>query len=164
VTLPTLDWIFAGVLLLSLVVGAWRGLVFEVMSLVSWAAAFALAQWLAADVAQRLPMGVAGDMVRYAAGFVVVFVAVLILGGLLAALTKKLLTSVGLRPVDRVLGAAFGLVRGMLLLLLATVLAAMTPFKSSAAWQESTGVSLSLAVIKGIRPALPRDLDKFLPV
>jgi membrane protein required for colicin V production len=164
VTLPTLDWIFAGVLLLSLVLGAWRGLVFEVMSLVSWAAAFALAQWLAADVAQRLPMGGAGDMVRYAAGFVVVFVAVLILGGLLAALTKKLLTSVGLRPVDRVLGAAFGLVRGMLLLLLATVLAAMTPFKSSAAWQESTGVSLSLAVIKGIRPALPRDLDKFLPV
>ncbi len=159
----TLDWIFSAVLLMSLVLGAWRGLVFEVLSLVSWVAAFALAQWLAADVAQRLPMSGASDLVRYAVGFVLVFVATMMLGGLLATLLKKLLATVGLRPVDRVLGAIFGLIRGVLLLLMATVLAAMTPFKTSTAWQESVGVNLAMVVIKGLKPVLPPALDKFLP-
>ena len=161
--MPVLDWVFAAVLLMSVLLGAWRGLVFEVLSLLSWIAAFVLAQWLAMDVAQYLPMSGASEMVRYGAGFLLVFIATVMLGGLLAALLKKLMTSVGLRPVDRVLGATFGAVRGVLLLLLATVLAAMTPFKSSPAWQESRGVAMSLTVLHTLQPSLPRDLVKYLP-
>ncbi|MEY4099368.1 MAG: hypothetical protein RL300_539 [Pseudomonadota bacterium] len=161
--MPVLDWVFAAVLLASVLVGAWRGLVFEVLSLLSWIAAFVLAQWLALDVARYLPMSGASEMVRYGAGFLLVFIAVAMFGGLLAALLKKLMASVGLRPVDRVLGSAFGAIRGVLLLLLATLLAAMTPFKSSAAWQESRGVAISLSVLHGIQPSLPRELVKYLP-
>ena len=54
--MPTVDWIFLAVLLLSLIVGAWRGLVFEVLSVLSWAVAFVLAQWFAPDVAAHLSM------------------------------------------------------------------------------------------------------------
>ena len=161
--MPVLDWVFAAVLLVSVLVGAWRGLVFEVLSLLSWIAAFLLAQWLALDVARYLPMSGASDMVRYGAGFLLVFIAVAMFGGLLASLLKKLMASVGLRPVDRVLGSAFGAIRGVLLLLLATLLAAMTPVKSSAAWQESRGVAMSLSVLHGIQPSLPRELVKYLP-
>lgn len=162
-TLAALDWIFASVLLLSVLLGAWRGLVFEVFSLASWLAAFVLAQWLALDVADFLPMSGSSETMRYGAGFLLVFIATVMLGGLLAALLKKLMATVGLRPVDRVLGAGFGAVRGVLLLLLATVLAGMTPFKSSPAWQESVGVALSLAVIQGVKPALPHEMAKYLP-
>ncbi|MDO8320621.1 CvpA family protein [Rhodoferax sp.] len=161
--MPVLDWVFAVVLLMSVLLGAWRGLVFEVLSLLSWVAAFVLAQWLALDVAQYLPMSGASDMVRYGAGFLLVFIATAMFGGLLASLLKKLMASVGLRPVDRVLGAAFGAVRGVLLLLLGTLLAAMTPVKSSAAWQESKGVVISMSVLHGLQPSLPRDLVKYLP-
>lgn len=162
-TMAVLDWVFAAVLLASVLIGAWRGLVFEVLSLLSWIAAFVLAQWLALDVAQYLPMSGASDLVRYGAGFLLVFIATAMLGGLMASLLKKLMASVGLRPVDRVLGAGFGAIRGVLLLLLATFLSAMTPFKSSAAWQESRGVALSLTVLQGLQPSLPRDLVKYLP-
>lgn len=162
-SLAALDWIFATVLLLSVILGAWRGLVFEVLSLASWLAAFVLAQWLALDVADFLPMSGSSEVLRYGAGFLLVFIATVMLGGLLAALLKKLMSSVGLRPVDRVLGAGFGALRGVLLLLLATVLAAMTPFKFSPAWQESVGVAMSLAVIQGVKPALPHEMVKYLP-
>ncbi len=161
--MPVLDWVFAAVLLASVLVGAWRGLVFEVLSLLSWIAAFLLAQWLALDVAHYLPMSGASDVVRYGAGFLLVFIAVAMFGGLLASLLKKLMASVGLRPVDRVLGSAFGAIRGVLLLLLATLLAAMTPLKSSSVWQESRGVAMSLSVLHGIQPSLPRELVKYLP-
>ena len=162
--MPALDWVFIGVLLASMLLGAWRGLVFEVLSLVSWVAAFVLAQWLAGDVAQRLPISGASDVVRYAAGFVLVFVAAVMLGSLLATMVKSLMSAVGLRPVDRVLGAVFGSMRGVLLLLLATVLVGMTPMKTTTVWQTSAGVGVAEVMLKGLRPVLPLDLGKFLPV
>ena len=73
--MAALDWIFLGVLVASLVIGAWRGLVFEVLSLLGWVVSFFVAQWFAQDVANWLPMGDSAGALRYAAGFVVVFIA-----------------------------------------------------------------------------------------
>lgn len=161
--MPVLDWIFGGVLLGSLLLGAWRGLVYEVLSAVSWMAAFVLAQWFAPEVAQKLPMTGAGEAVRYAAGFVLVFVASVFVGGLVATLVKKLFAAVGLQPADRALGAAFGLVRGVVLLLASTVVMGMSPLKTSEWWTESVGAGLSMAALKGLKPALPEEFGRYLP-
>lgn len=91
-------------LAVSLLIGAWRGLVYEVLSVLGWALSFYLAQWFAPDVASRLPLQGASEPVRYAAAFVLVFVVAVLLAGLLAVLVKKLVEAVGLRPVDRTLG------------------------------------------------------------
>ena len=97
--MPALDWIFVSVLLFSMLLGAWRGLVYEVLSLVSWVVAFVMAQWFAPEAAQRLPISGVSEVVRYAAGFVLVFIAALMLGGLIAVTVKKLMASVGLRSL-----------------------------------------------------------------
>ncbi len=151
------------VLLASLVLGLWRGLIFELLSAASWVAAFILAQWLAPDVAHKLPMSGSGEALRYAAAFALVFVASVLLGGLLAAVVKKLFAAVGLQPADRALGAAFGLVRGVVLLLAATVVIAMTPLKSGEWWRESVGADISMAALKGLKPVLPEAFGKYLP-
>lgn len=164
VTMPALDWIFAAVLLFSMVLGAWRGLVYEVLSLVNWVLAFVLAQWLALDAAQQLPMSGASAPMRYAAGFLLVFVLVILLGGLVVVLIKKLTAAVGLNPLDRALGALFGVLRGVLLLLLATVVVHMTPMKDSSAWRESVGAAMAEALITQLKPVLPHELNRFLPV
>ncbi len=162
-SLAVLDWVFVAVLLLSLLVGAWRGLVFELISLATWVVAFGLAQWLAADVAQKLPMSGAGESVRYAAGFGLTFVVAVFLGGLVAVLVKKLITVVGLAPFDRVLGAVFGLTRGLVILLALAVVVAMTPLKTATWWQESVGASVLTVVLKGLKPVLPQEFGKLLP-
>lgn len=161
-TLATLDWIFAAVLLASLALGAWRGLVYEVLSLLTWIAAFILAQWLASDVALKLPMSGAGEAVRYAAGFALVFIVAVLAGGLLAALAKRLFAAVGLQPADRALGAAFGLVRGVVLLLAATVVIGMTPLKSGEWWRESLGAGIAMAALKGLKPVVPQEFGQYL--
>ena len=161
--MPVLDWIFVAVLVVSLVVGAWRGLVYELLSVVNWIAAFVLAQWFAPDVAQWLPLAGASEVVRYAVGFVAMFVAALFAGGLLAFLIRKLVAAVGLRPVDRVLGAMFGLVRAVVILLALTVVAGMTPMVKSPWWQESTGAGIATVVLHGLKPVLPEDFGKYLP-
>jgi membrane protein required for colicin V production len=50
------DWTLIGILALSLMIGVWRGLVYEVLSVFVWIAAFVLAQWFAPEVAAKLPM------------------------------------------------------------------------------------------------------------
>ncbi|MDB5871817.1 MAG: colicin production protein [Ramlibacter sp.] len=161
--MATLDWVFVAVLALSLLLGAWRGLVYEVLSVISWIAAFIVAQWLAPEAAALLPMSGSAEPVRYAAGFVAVFIAVVFAGGLLAWLTKKLVEAVGLRPVDRILGAVFGAVRGAVLLLAMAAVINMTPLKNGAWWTESKGAGISLAALKGLKPVLPERFAQYLP-
>jgi membrane protein required for colicin V production len=161
--MATLDWVFLAILLVSLLIGAWRGLVYEVLSVFSWLAAFFVAQWLAPDAALWLPMGGASQSVRYAAGFVVVFIIVVFMGGLLAWLTKKLVESVGLRPVDRTLGAAFGLIRGGVLLLAFGIVINLTPLQKDEWWTQAQGAGIVTAVLKGLKPVLPEQFGQYLP-
>jgi membrane protein required for colicin V production len=159
----TLDWVFLAVLALSLLLGAWRGLVYEVLSVLSWLAAFVLAQWLGAPVGTWLPLGGAAEPLRYAAGFAVVFVGAVFAGGLLAWGSSKLVESVGLRPADRALGAAFGLVRGAVLLLAFAVVVNMTPLRSAQWWTESAGAGVSTAALRGLKPVVPERFGNYLP-
>ena len=163
VVLAPLDWVCLAVLLVSLLIGAWRGLVVEVVSLASWIAAFVLAQWFAPDAAARLPMAGAGEPVRYAAGFVLVFVATLFAGALIGFVVSKLLSAVGLGFLSRLLGALFGTLRGVLLILAATVVVGMTPWKSSPTWQESVGTRWATAALGILKPVLPQEFGKYLP-
>ena len=162
-SIALVDWIFGGVLVLSFLLGAWRGLVFEVLSAANWVAAFFLAQWFALDMARLLPMAGSSEMVRYATGFIVVFVLVVFVGSWLARLVQRLFAAVGLQPADRALGAIFGLLRGVAVLLAATVVLSMTPFKASQLWVESFGVGVSLALLRGLQPVLPEEFGRHLP-
>lgn len=161
--MAALDWVFVAVLAVSFLVGAWRGLVYEVLSVMSWIAAFIVAQWLAPEAAGWLPVDRAPEAGRYAMGFIVVFIAVVFAGALLAWLIKKLVEAVGLRPVDRTLGAAFGLVRGAILLMAVAVVVNMSPARSAVWWTESKGAGVSLAALKGLKPVLPERFGQYLP-
>ena len=63
------DGVLLAVLVQSAVLGLWRGLMFEVLSVAGWVAAFVLAQAFAVDVAQMLPMEGASPALQIAAGF-----------------------------------------------------------------------------------------------
>ena len=161
--MAALDWVFIAIMAASFLLGAWRGLVYEVLSVVSWIAAFILAQRFGPDVAKILPMGQAPEAAKYAAAFVLVFIVVVIAGGLLAWATKKLVEAVGLRPVDRALGAGFGLVRGALLLMAIAIVINMTPMRRGEWWMESKGAAVSTAAVKQLKPVLPERFGQYLP-
>jgi membrane protein required for colicin V production len=157
------DWILLALLAASMLVGAWRGLVYEVLSVMGWIAAFLLAQWLAPEVAEKLPMQSSGETLRYAAAFVLVFIASVFAAGLISALMKRLISAVGLRPVDRILGAVFGLFRGLILLLALSVVVHMTALHESDWWLESKGGPMLITLLKGLRPMLPEKFGAYLP-
>ncbi len=161
--LSAVDWILLAVLGLSLLLGMWRGIVQEVLSLAGWVAAFYVSQMYAPAAAAWLPMEGSSQMLRYAAGFVVVFVAVLVGTVLVSALIKKLISAVGLGPLDRLLGSLFGLMRGVVILLAVTVLVGMTPMRDTEAWKQAQGTQWLQQFLHVLKPVLPADFGKYLP-
>ena len=145
-----------------MLIGAWRGLVFEVLSLLGWAASFFVAQWFAQDAAALLHMGETAPTLQYAAGFVVVFIASVFACGFVTWLVKKLIDAIGLRPADRTLGALFGVLRGFVLLMVLAVVAGLTPVGGTPWWQESRAAPVLAEMLKGLKPALPEEFGKYL--
>lgn len=161
--MAALDWIFLTVTVASLLIGAWRGLVFELLSLAGWVAAFFAAQWFAGDVGAWLPMGQADAAWRHVAGFVLVFVAAVFASGFVAWVLKKLVSAVGLRPADRALGAMFGVLRGLVLLLAVALVAGWMQIQDAPWWRESQAAPWLELALKNLRPVLPLQLGQHLP-
>ena len=161
--MAALDWIFIAVLVVSMLIGARRGLVFEVLSLLCWVVSFFVAQWFAQDLAAWLPMGESVGALRYAAGFAIVFIASVFALGFLTSLVKKLIDAIGLRPADRALGAIFGVLRGLVLLLAMAVVAGLTPVGRAPWWQESQAGPVLAETLQVLKPALPEEFSRHLP-
>lgn len=163
-SLTLTDGALGGILLLSMVVGAWRGLVHELMSLAGWLVAFVTAQWLADDVARWLPVWrEAAVQVRYALSFVLVFVASMFVAAVVSWLLGKVVSTAGLRPADRTLGGIFGLARGLVVLLALAVVVHLLGMRNESWWRESHMTPVLEMLLAGIKPVLPQTLQAYLP-
>ena len=156
----SLDWMLLAPLLVSGLLGVWRGVVREVMSVLAWVTGVVLAGRFAADLAQLLPIN--GDVLPHAVAWVLILLAVLIAAGLLARLLKQLLSVAGLGLADRLLGGVFGLVRGTMVLMLIVLLIGLTPFKKYPIWTSSQVVPLAQLLLKFVKPVLPVPLERLV--
>jgi membrane protein required for colicin V production len=157
------DWALLAVLVLSVAVGLWRGLVFEVLSLLGWIAAYVVAQAFASSVAPLLPVGSAGGSLNHAAAFALVFFAALVLWALASRLLRVLIHATPLQAIDRVLGGGFGLLRGVVLLLAVATVVLLTPAQRAPAWQRSQGAASLTTLLNGLKPVLPDAIAQRLP-
>jgi membrane protein required for colicin V production len=147
-------------LFVSGLLGVWRGVVREVMSVLAWVIGVVLAGRFAADLAQLLPIN--GDLLPYAVAWVLVLLVVLIAAGLLARLLKQLLSVAGLGLADRLLGGVFGLVRGTMVLMLLVLVIGLTPFKKYPIWTSSQVVPLVQLLLEFVKPVLPVPLERLV--
>jgi membrane protein required for colicin V production len=131
------DYAVLGVIGISALIGLWRGVVSEVLALVAWVAGFMAARAWAEPVGSAFATWIGEPALRHATGFVVVMIGVLILFAVGRWVLSLLLKAVGLGPADRLLGAVFGVARGMLIVLVALLLAGMTALPKSQWWRDA---------------------------
>ena len=108
-----LDFVLAIILLASGVAGFRRGLSRQIIGLVSGVLALLLGIWFYGTVGFYLLPYASSRTMANAGGFVVVFCGVLLLGALVGWVVGRFLKVTGLSVVDHLLGAAFGLLRGL---------------------------------------------------
>ncbi|MBE1162715.1 CvpA family protein [Dyella acidiphila] len=156
------DLIIIAVLGLSVLVGLWRGLISEVLALVTWIAAFWVAWTYGPAVSAHFDHSIQSPMVRLLVGYGLCFIAVLILGALARFVLHQLVDSTGLGGTDRLLGMIFGFARGVLLVTLIVFLVDQTSFAHEAMWQQSTLLPQFKGMAGWLEHELPPDVRQHL--
>ena len=131
------DYTVIAIIVLSALLGFWRGAVYEVLSLMGWIGAVFVARTFAADVAPLLPVALGTDLTRSVAAFLVLFVGTLIVAGLGAWVFSKFVKWIGLAMVDKSLGTLFGAIRGIVIVLVLVFLAGKTDLPQEALWRDA---------------------------
>jgi membrane protein required for colicin V production len=157
------DLALLAALAISILVGLWRGLVFEVLSLVGWVVAFVAAQFFGDEVGRMIPVGQPGDALNHGVSIAATFLLALIVWGLLSRLVRMLVRSTPLSGVDRVLGAGFGMLRALVLWLVVVTVVLMTPAARTSAWQQSFLGPRLTTWLMGLKPVLPSEVERHLP-
>ena len=110
-----LDYVLLAIVLVSVVLSVRKGFSREVIGLAAALAALVLGMWFYGLAGSFLIPYVSSPRVANLIGFLLVVFAVLILGAMLGWIVSRFLRTVGLSFFDRLLGAGFGLVRGLLI-------------------------------------------------
>ena len=164
-----IDIIIIAIFLLSTIIAFFRGFVREAISLATWVAAIVLALTQADQVAALLPESMDsgsfpfrgkdyGSDVRVAVGFILIFVGVLILGGLINFVFGQIMKAQNLKGIDRMLGTLFGLIRASVIVVVLIMMAvAFTTLQESAAWQNSLLISPFEYAAKWVVGKLPEE-------
>lgn len=141
------DIVILIITVLSSVFGLWRGLIKEVLSLLTWIAALLVARVYSEPLAGLMTGMIGNDGIRYVSAFAILFVIVMMFGTFLNFLMSKLLNVTGLKLADRLLGAGFGVARGVIIVLVIMFITSMFVSKTEL-WQQSQLVPYGMDLIE----------------
>ena len=143
---------------LSVLVGLWRGFVFEIVSLLGWLVAFVIANSAGPFLADFVPVASSPEVKLWIA-YIVVFVVILITCTLLARMLRALVAATPLSFVDHLLGGVFGAARGVLVCVVVATLVMLSPYATSTTWKKSHGALWLGLALEGLKPVLPQSLN-----
>lgn len=156
-----LDWLLVALLVYSTIRAAMRGLVRELFALGGLLVGFVLACWYYRDAAEFLRGLVNSEPLAEFCAFLLIVTVVMVAATLVGALIRRAASAVGLSPLDRLGGAAFGVVRGFVLG--SALLLAVTAFLPTAPWVQ--GSKFSPYLLRGshaVSFVMPRQLKRQL--
>ncbi|HEU5334345.1 MAG TPA: CvpA family protein [Terriglobales bacterium] len=126
--MAVVDWVIVVAVVLSMALAAKEGFFYEIFSLVGVVVGYLLAAWQYGRIAGWFSPYTRAQWVAEIGAFLLIFVAVVGVAGIVGRITRWAMKEVGLRWFDRLLGAAFGLLRGVLVVaVLVLALASFTP-------------------------------------
>jgi membrane protein required for colicin V production len=149
-----LDYFFISIILLSLLVGCFRGFTRELFSLVGWVFAFYFANLFTGDLLQFVSFEF-GEHVNFIIIYMSIFIIILLLATLLATIFNKLIKNIGLGFLNVIIGGIFGLMRGVLISFIIIFLVEKTSFISEVSLAESKTIPVIKLAIKKTLSYLP---------
>jgi membrane protein required for colicin V production len=132
------DLLLIGIIVLSGTVALFRGFIQEALSLVLWVFAFLASMFLAEYLDPYISAYIVNPELRRMISLLAIFVIIIFTGGFAIKILRSLIHWSGMGGLDRVLGALFGCVRGLILIVI-IYLILPSDIKQSAFISESKG-------------------------
>jgi membrane protein required for colicin V production len=151
------DYAVMAVIGLSALRGTWRGFLSEIFGLIGWIAAFFIACRFVGYVVPYIPS-------TWPLAFALVVIGVVLVASVLNALLSRLVQATGLSGVDRSLGLMFGLVRGVILVLVLVALAGLTELPQQEFWRNALLRPYAVEGVHAMKPLLPETLAAYVRV
>jgi len=151
----------AAILVISIAISLLRGLSREMVSLAVWVGGFILATYFGSYVAGLLPERLQ-PLWSALIGFLIIFAVVLLVGWIVSMALSSAVRASGLAPADRALGLLFGVVRGLLVVLVIVLLAGLTPLPRERFWRDAFLSGPFETAALALRPHLPARLGQHL--
>ncbi|GGC72203.1 CvpA family protein [Marinobacter halophilus] len=142
-----IDWVIIALIAVSTLISLKRGFVREALSLVTWVGAFIIARTFHPQMQSLLESTVETPLVRLIAAFAILFFGTLIVGAIINNMIGHLVRATGLSATDRVLGMGFGLLRGVVVVIVGIAFTRYTPLAEDTWWKESVMID-RLAVVE----------------
>jgi len=154
------DYAVLAIVGLSVIFSVMRGMIKEVLSILGWVAAFYVGRTYTSQLLPMMPVDIPSESLRILAAFLVLFLATLLLSTLLAIAISTVFKKVGLGWLDRLLGAFFGVFRGLLIICILVFLAGLTELPKDARWKNAMFSSPIEALVISMLPWLPEGIAK----
>ncbi len=161
-TAGLLDWGIIILLIVSLLVGLLRGFVRESISLVTWIAAVFFAIAYFPKLAEHLPFTLNSEVAHLGIAFAIIFMGVLVVGAIINYLMVSVTASIGLKPVDHIFGAVFGIFRVALIVGLLIILVELTTWQEQVWWKDSRVIPWFDGVSDWIMSIMPQQAVDYL--
>jgi membrane protein required for colicin V production len=159
------DYAVMAVIGLSALRGAWRGFIGEIFGLIGWIAAFLVACRYVERVVPWIPAHwPGGALTQWLIAFALIVIAVVLVAGVANALLGRIVQVSGLSGVDRSLGLMFGLVRGVVLVLILVVLGGLTELPQQDFWRNALLRPYAEQGVRELKPLLPDVLATYVRV
>lgn len=131
------DYAVVAIIVLSALLGWWRGFMYELFSLIGWLAAYIVARTFSEQALPYIPEAVGAENIRSAAAFAALFIMTLIVSALFAWFLARLAKFAGLAGMDGKFGAIFGTLRGMLVVIALVWLGGLTNLPQKSFWRDA---------------------------
>src|SRR5580765_6871787 len=126
------DWIILAVIVLSVAAAIGEGFFREAFGIAGLVVGYLVAAWQYHRLAEWFAPYVKAEWLSNSLAFLIIFMGIMILAGILGRIAHWLVKEAGLSFLDRILGGALGLVRGVLVV--AVVLVSMAVFTPTSRW------------------------------
>jgi len=153
-----LDYILLMIVALSALYSVFRGFVREILSLISWVLAFWIAIKFSPELAESFSGYIAIPEIRFITAFLLIFLAIMVGGIFLSRFIASLLQVGGLRAFDRLIGAGFGVARGLVIVTVLVLLGGQSPLTEEPVWQQSRMVPYLQKVATWASDRIPAEM------